>query len=89
VFLAENHVGAAPWYRLAYDTITEETPYAFAKPEQLIAQAGLAATCKANRGPAKAPMFVVNHWITTDPLPLPSHAESVNAYDPLMNRLRA
>ena len=26
VFLAENHAGAAPWYRLAYEQITEETP---------------------------------------------------------------
>jgi hypothetical protein len=88
VFLAENHAGAAPWYRPAYDTITEETPYAFAKPRQLIDRAGLAATCKPNRGPAGAPMFLVNRWITTDPLPLPSSAAKVNAYEPLMRRLR-
>jgi hypothetical protein len=88
VFLAENHAGAAPWYRLAYDTITEETPYAFAKPEQLIDPAALAATCALSRGPARAPMFLVNHWITTDPLPLPSQADKVNAYRPLMRRLR-
>jgi len=87
VFLAENHAGAAPWYHLGYDTITEETPYAFGKRAQLIKQADLAATCKPNRGPAKAPMFLVNHWMTTDPVPLPSYAEKVNAYQPFMRRL--
>jgi hypothetical protein len=88
VFLAENKAGAAPWYHLAYDTITEETPYAFGKPQQLLARARLAATCKPNRGPAKAPMFLVNHWITTDPVPLPSYASQVNTYATLMRRLR-
>ena len=33
-------------------------------------------------------MFLVNHWITTDPLPRPSNAEKVNAYGPLLRRLR-
>lgn len=88
VFLAENHAGAAPWYHLAYDTITEETPYSFSRPAQLLDRAGLAKTCEPNRGPAGAPMFLVNHWITTDPVPLPSHAVQVNAYGPLMRRLR-
>ena len=88
VFLAENHAGAAPWYHLAYQAITEETPYAFGNPEQLIGQGALAKTCEPNRGPATAPLFLVNHWITTDPLPLPSDAAEVNAYGPLMRRLR-
>jgi hypothetical protein len=88
VFLAENHAGAAPWYRLAYQTITEETPYAFSKPEQLTDPARLAKTCKPNRGPSEAPMFLVNHWITTDPVPLPSNAAKVNAREPLLRRAR-
>ena len=50
VFLAENHAGAAPWYRLAYDTITEETPYAFKKVTQLTDADRLAASCEPNRG---------------------------------------
>jgi hypothetical protein len=29
----------------------------------------------------------VNHWITTDPVPLPSNAAKVNAYGPLLRRL--
>jgi hypothetical protein len=88
VFLAENHAGGAPWYRLAYDSITEETPYTFKKVAQLTHPDRLAASCKPNRGPEGAPLFLVNHWISTDPVPLPSHAAKVNAYEPLLARLR-
>jgi hypothetical protein len=88
VFLAENHAGAAPWYHLAYGRITEETPYAFSKVAQLTDPAKLAASCKPNRGPTDAPLFLLNHWITTDPVPLPSNAAKVNAYDPLLRRAR-
>ena len=88
VFLAENHAGAAPWYHLAYESITEETPYSFSKVAQLIDPARLAASCEPNRGPDGAPFFLANHWITTDPVPLPSQAERVNAYEPLLARMR-
>jgi hypothetical protein len=89
VFLAENHAGAAPWYHLAYKDITEETPFSFRNPSQLTSPSQLATSCRPNRGPASgAPMFLVNHWITTDPIPLPSNAETVNAYTPLLRRLR-
>jgi hypothetical protein len=88
VFLAENEAGGAPWYRLAYDGITEETPYAFNKVAQLTRSADLAASCAANRGAAGSPIFLLNHWITTDPLPLPSQADKVNAYDALLKRAR-
>jgi hypothetical protein len=88
VFLAENHAGAAPWYHLAYDTITEETPYAFKKVAQLTSTDNLEESCEPNRGPDDAPLFLLNHWITTDPVPLPSKAAKVNAYDPLMARAR-
>jgi hypothetical protein len=88
VVLAENHAGGAPWYRSAYDSITEETPYTFSKVAQLTDPDQLAASCKPNRGPERAPLFLVNHWISTDPVPLPSHAATVNAYEPLLARLR-
>jgi hypothetical protein len=88
VFLAENHAGAAPWYHLAYEGITEETPYTFSKVPQLTDPAEVPASCKPNRGPAGAPLFLVNHWISTDPVPLPSHAARVNAYGPLLRRTR-
>jgi hypothetical protein len=87
LFLAENHAGGAPWYRSAYDTITEETPYAFKKVAQLTSGDTLDKTCEPNRGPHEAPFFLVNHWITTDPVPLPSNASKVNAYDALLARV--
>jgi len=88
VFLAEEHAGAAPWYHLAYDGITEETPYSFSKPEQLTSPSAVPASCRPNRGGDGAPLLLVNHWITTDPLPRPSNADQVNAFGPLLNRLQ-
>jgi hypothetical protein len=86
LILAENHAGAAPWYQLAYRRLMEETPYAFASPSQL---ADTAASCRDNRGPAGAPLFLLNNWVTTDPTPRPSNAREVNAYDTLLARARA
>jgi hypothetical protein len=89
VFLAENHAGAAPWYHLAYKSITEETPYSFTKVSQLTDPDELPKSCEPNRGPAEgAPVFLINHWITTDPVPLPSNAAKVNAYAPLLARAK-
>jgi hypothetical protein len=88
VFLAENHAGGAPWYRLAYDKLTEETPYTF-KPGVLTNPKKVAQTCRPNRGPRQgAPLFLLNHWVSTDPIPLPSDAAKVNAEDVLLGRAR-
>lgn len=86
--LAENEAGAAPWYQLAYRSLLQETPYSFSSAAPLLDAAGLAKTCEPNRGPDSAPLFLVNHWVTTDPLPRPSDAVAVNAYGPLLARLR-
>jgi hypothetical protein len=88
VFLAENHAGAARWYRLAYEGITEETPYAFSKVAALTSPGRLAASCRPNRGRAGSPIFLLNHWITTDPVPRPSDAAKVNADRTLLARAR-
>jgi hypothetical protein len=88
VMLAENEAGAAPWYQLVYDRLTQETPFSFSRVTELTAPDGLAATCTDNRGPADAPLFLINHWITTDPRPLPSNAAIVNAHEPLLRRAR-
>jgi hypothetical protein len=48
----------------------------------------LPRSCEANRGAPNAPLFLVNHWITTDPVPRPSNAEQVNSYEPLLKRTR-
>jgi hypothetical protein len=86
VILAENHAGAAPWYQLAYERLLQETPFAFGRPSQL---ADHAASCRDNRGPAGAPLFLLNNWVTTDPTPRPSNARDVNAYATLLARARA
>jgi hypothetical protein len=88
VLLAENHAGAAPWYQLAYKRLTEETPFNFPRPSLLTRKADLPASCKPNRGPEAAPLFLINHWVSTDPTPKPSDAEKVNAYAPLLARAR-
>jgi hypothetical protein len=86
VFLAENEAGGAPWYQLAYDGLTEETPYSFGSVDQLVDPDELAASCQANRGRDGSPLLLVNHWITTDPVPRPSNAAEVNAREPLLRR---
>ena len=88
VFLAENRAGGAPWYHLAYKAITEETPYTFRGVPLLNDPARLPASCRPNRGPKGAPLFLINHWISTDPVPKPSDAQAVNAYGPLLRRVR-
>ena len=88
VLLAENHAGGAPWYRLAYERIMQETPFSFSRTAQLTSPADRAASCRENRGPSSAPMFLINHWITTDPVPRPSDSAKVNAYAPLLARAR-
>lgn len=88
VLLAENHAGAAPWYRPAFEAITEDTPFTFPRVADLTDPARLPASCRPNRGPPGAPLFLVNHWISTDPVPKPSDAARVNAYAPLLARLR-
>jgi hypothetical protein len=89
VLLAENHAGAAPWYRLAYSGITQETPFHFPSARALTDPKTLKDTCRPNRGTAGAPLFLINHWVSTDPLPRPSDASKVNAYGPLLDRARA
>ncbi|MGE4427867.1 MAG: hypothetical protein AB7G37_15565, partial [Solirubrobacteraceae bacterium] len=87
VIMAEEHAGAAPWYRPVYDSITQETPYTF-KRADLMTASRRAATCAPNRGPDDAPLFLLNHWVSTDPLPRPVDARKVNARDPLLGRAR-
>jgi uncharacterized membrane protein HdeD (DUF308 family) len=84
--LAENQAGGAPWYQPAYTRLLQETPFAFSRPAQL---ADTASSCRDNRGPANAPLFLLNNWVTTDPVPRPSNASKVNAYATLLARARA
>jgi hypothetical protein len=90
LFLAEHHAGGAPWYHLTYKQILEETPYAFSNASQLTDPAQLSHSCRPGRGPKSGgSLFLVNNWVSTDPVPLASNAAKVNAKVPLLRRLRA
>jgi len=86
VVMAENDAGQIPWYHLAYQHALQETPFRFTTTAALTNPAGLAGTCKPNRGPHSAPMFLLNNWVDTTPVPRPSNAARVNAYDTLLRR---
>lgn len=89
VVLAENDAGTVRWYHLAYARALQETPFGFRKPAQLTDPAKLAASCRPNRGTGSAPLFLLNHWIDTPPVPRPSLAAVVNAREPLLARAEA
>jgi hypothetical protein len=88
VLMAEQHGGAAPWYRSGYADVLQETPYHFEDASQLTDPKKLARSCKPNRGSDSNPLFLLNNWIDTSPAPKPSNAEQVNAYRALLDRAR-
>ena len=88
VVLAENDAGDVPWYHLAYAHALQETPFSFRSPGLLADSANLEASCRPNRGPSTAPLFLLNHWIDTTPTPRPSLARIVNARAALLTRAR-
>jgi hypothetical protein len=88
VVLAENRAGAAPWYQLAYERLVEETPFHFGSARLLTDPARVPASCAPNRGPEGAPLFLINHWVSTDPAPQVRDAARVNAHEPLLRRVR-
>jgi hypothetical protein len=68
------------WLRPAYQGMVRETPYSFHKQDEF--------SCRANRGGNEAPLFLMNHWIETTPMPKPSNAAIVNSYEFLLARAR-
>jgi hypothetical protein len=86
VVMAENHAGNVPWYHLAYEHALQETPFRFTKAAQLTDPTMLAASCRSHRGPASAPLFLLNNWVDTTPNPRPSLAAVVNARAALLAR---
>jgi hypothetical protein len=88
VVYAENHGGGAPWYTAGFERAIEETPYTFKEPGLLTDRTNWAASCAPNRGTDTAPLLLVNHWVNTDPRPLPSNAGVVNRRDVLVGRAR-
>jgi hypothetical protein len=88
VVMAENDAGDIPWYHLAYAHALQETPFRFTNPAALTDPARVPESCRPNRGPASAPLFLLNHWIDTTPVPRASNAQVVNAREPLLHRAR-
>jgi hypothetical protein len=88
VVYAENHGGGAPWYTRGYDAALQETPFTFKRAALLTTPSNWAATCEPNRGTDDAPLFLINHWVNTDPTPRPSDAAKVNARPVLVGRAR-
>jgi hypothetical protein len=77
--LSEHAGGDPPWYTKGYG-IFQDTPYTFAAPSDF--------SCAPNRGPANAPLFEINHFITNKKPPSVEEAKQVNSYDVLMGRVR-
>lgn len=88
VVYAENQGGAAPWYTAGYEGALQETPFTFKRSVLLTTPTRWPATCVPNRGTDDAPLFLINHWVNTDPTPRPSDAAKVNRRDVLVGRAR-
>jgi hypothetical protein len=86
VVMAENDAGSVPWYHLAYASALQETPFRFTTAAALIDPSRVDVSCRPHRGPASAPLFLLNHWVDTTPAPRPSLAAEVNARAALLGR---
>jgi hypothetical protein len=64
----------------------QETPFRFTSTAQLTDHNAVASTCRPNRGPESAPLYLLNNWVDTTPVPRPSNATVVNAREPLLKR---
>ncbi len=84
--MAENDADHISWYPLAYSNALQETPFHFKNAAQLTDPAQLADSCRANRGPASAPLFLINNWVDTSPAPRASNAAVVNEHSALLKR---
>jgi hypothetical protein len=87
VVMAENEAGDINWYPLAYGHALQETPFRFRNAADLTDPSRLTASCRSNRGPASAPLFLVNNWVDTSPFPRASIAAVVNEHSALLRRV--
>ena len=79
VVFTESGRPGVPWIHPAFE-VMQETPYSFHNPAEL--------SCVANRGGTSGSLFLMNNWIETTPVPKPSNAAIVNAYNALLARAR-
>jgi hypothetical protein len=68
--LSERGGGEVPWYVPAHAGALMETPFDFAAADEF--------SCVADRGGEDSPLFLLNHWITTN-RPDPNLAAEVNS----------
>ena len=83
VAMAENSSAGVPWLQDQFDLV-QDTPYHFTTPAEVAAE----TSCRPNRGNARDPLFLLNNWVDTSPLPLPTNAAEVNAPAALLRRAR-
>ena len=82
--MAENRTDAeVPWLRPQFDLV-QETPFRFTRPSALLAE----SSCRPNRGGDRNPLFLLNHWVDTSPLPQQRIAREVNRRAALLRRAR-
>lgn len=85
VLLVSEHMsGGESWYR-PLDSTIQETLFEY-KPADMASPKLM--TCKGGRGDRSDTIFLINHWIGTDPTPKPSNARIVNARPFLLERAR-
>ena len=83
VAMAENSSAGVPWLKDQFDLV-QDTPYRFGTP----AEVAMPSSCRPTRGDAGNPLFLMNNWVDTSPLPRPSNAAVVNAEAALLRRAR-
>ena len=77
VMLEDGDGGAAaPWLVNGFE-LTQDTPYTFPTIDSF--------SCATNRGPADAPLFLLNHWLSGFSA-LVTSAQQVNVADVLLPR---
>jgi hypothetical protein len=88
VVVYTEHAADPAWFTVGYEGAIQETPYRFKRPVVLEEPSKWPASCEPNRGTPAAPLFLMNHWVNTDPTPRPSNAARVNRRDVLAGRAR-
>jgi len=83
VVMAERDAGDVPWLHDQF-AVVQETPFRFHTPSQVAAE----SSCRENRGSPQNPLFLLNNWVDTSPVPQRRFAAVVNSFDNLLRRAR-
>jgi hypothetical protein len=77
VFAERGDPGGPPWYHNMYDWF-QETTFSFNNKKEF--------DCTPNRGSPDAPLFLINHWVTSSP-PNPATGSDANSHAVLEKRV--